>query len=377
MKRRSFLALTALGAATSAMPVRAQPIPTGRTGRKALVLIGGANRGAYEAGVIQALVDVQRVSDGQPLDFDLICGASIGALNGFMVATAQYATMRELWQGIVSSKNIFRLKPQFSDVQDKQSGVINRLMAAIGLALGITSNVKGVLDPEPLNALMEQYVSPAMPTHLPLYISTTNITHQVNQMFVRRATTALGNRKQQTNDALLADYPNAARTVTDDNLRKVLFASAAIPILFDPVKIARENDPTKFDEYLDGGVTQNLPIDIALRCADTLHIMLVTPVDIEIDEKYDSALDIGLGMFATMQERMLVYQVRLAYALHEADALPFTPYVVRPEKPLPGDGADFNDQASLSEMWQRGYVDMTKGWVSFVPPPKLRYDAPM
>jgi predicted acylesterase/phospholipase RssA len=377
VKRKSFVALAAVAAAMPPVAISAQPVRTARTGRKALVLVGGANRGAYEAGAIQALVEGQGLSDGQPLDFDLICGASIGALNGFMVATAQYSTMRELWQGIVSSRNVFRLKPQYADAQDPESGLIDRLMGALALAFGITKNAKGILDPAPVNALMNQYVNPATPSHIPLYISTTDITRQINRMFVRRANTDLGSQKQQIDDALLANYPGAARTATDDNLREVLFASAAIPILFDPIKIAREDDPNTFDEYVDGGVTQNLPIDIALRCADSLYITLLTPPGPESDETYKSALDIGLGMFETMQERMIVYQVRLAYALHAANALPFKPYVVRPVQPLPGEGADFNNQPALSYMWQRGYEDMARGWVAFVPEPHMQYDAPM
>jgi NTE family protein len=80
----------------------AQPGST-RIGRKALILSGGAERGAYQAGAIQALTEIQRVKDGEPLDFDLVCGASIGALNGFMVATAQYTALARMWRSVIAS----------------------------------------------------------------------------------------------------------------------------------------------------------------------------------------------------------------------------------------------------------------------------------
>ena len=137
-----------------------------------------------------------------------------------------------------------------------------------------------------------------------------------------------------------------------------------------PIWIPREHDPQRRDAYVDGGVTQNVPIDVALLCTDQLYVTLLSPPLSEADEIYDSALEIGLGMFTTMQERILAYQVRLAYLLGQTH-LPFTPYVIRPAHELPGHGGDFDNQAELEKMWQLGFADMARGWVSFVPPPDL------
>ncbi|MGC1380650.1 MAG: patatin-like phospholipase family protein [Candidatus Baltobacteraceae bacterium] len=371
MKRKSFVGLAASAAALPAVPARAQlPGISARRGRKALVLIGGANRGAYQAGAIQALTQIQGIADGQPLDFDMICGTSIGALNGYMVATGQYETLAKLWRGGIASRNVFRLKPEFDAIDDHTSGLLNRVVAAYRLSSGLVRNVTGVLDPAPLRAMLAEYVDPATPTLLPFYISATNITRRANQLFVRRATTPAGQAKQAVNDALIASSNENVRGVDDALLRDVLFASAAIPILLDPIWIPREHDPQKSDAYVDGGVTQNVPIDIAMICTDELYVTLLSPPYAEVDEEYDSALEIGLGMFATMQERILAYQVRLAYALSKTH-LPFTPYVIRPAHDLPGHGADFDNQADLEKMWQLGFQDMVRGWASFVPPPDL------
>lgn len=375
MKRKSFVGLTALAAALPAvrLPVRAADA-SGRSGRKALVLIGGANRGAYQAGAIAALVAMQGLSDGQPLDFDMVCGTSIGALNGFMVATAQYSTLQLIWRSVIASRDVFRLKPQFDAIEDHESGLIDRVVAAFRLSSGLVKNVTGVLDPQPLWDMFDKYVDPSAPTYLPLYISTTNMTRQENQLFVRKATAPSGLAKQTANDALLASYAANVRPVDDALLRRVLFASAAIPILFDPILIPREREPNVEDEYVDGGVTQNVPIDVALLCTDTLKVILVSPAHADVDETYASALEVGLGMFSTMQARILLYQVRLAYALSRTN-LPFTPYVLRPEHELPGRGSDFSNQADLEAMWQLGYKDMSQGWASFVPPVGLPYSA--
>lgn len=345
-----------------------------RTGRKALVLVGGANRGAYQAGAIQAMVEIQGLSDGQPLDFDMVCGTSIGALNGFMVATAQYRALMTIWRSVIASRNVFRLKPQFDAVDDPTSGLIDRAVAAFRLSSGLVKNVRGVLDSQPVWDMFDQYASPAAPTYIPLYVSTTNITRQENQLFVRRATAGGGPAKQAANDALLGSHAESVRNIDDALLDRALFASAAIPLLFDPVPIPRESNPEISDDYVDGGVTQNVPIDIAILCAQRLNVILVEPQHAEVNETYDSALEVGLGMFATMQTRILAYQVRLAYALSRTH-LPFSPYVIRPATELPGRASDFSNQVDLEKMWQLGYADMARGWVSFVPPEDLPYAA--
>ncbi|MHB8461421.1 MAG: patatin-like phospholipase family protein, partial [Vulcanimicrobiaceae bacterium] len=72
-----------------------------RRNRTALVLSGGGARGAYEAGIIEELARNGGVRDGQPLaPFKIICGTSIGALNGWFVATGQYTKLRNLWATI-------------------------------------------------------------------------------------------------------------------------------------------------------------------------------------------------------------------------------------------------------------------------------------
>jgi len=47
----------------------------------AMVLAGGAARGAYEVGVIRHVVDDVARTLGRDVPLDLLCGTSIGALN--------------------------------------------------------------------------------------------------------------------------------------------------------------------------------------------------------------------------------------------------------------------------------------------------------
>jgi predicted acylesterase/phospholipase RssA len=49
--------------------------------RRALIMAGGAAKVAFQAGVLQVLLDEARTPDGQPLDFELADGASGGVFN--------------------------------------------------------------------------------------------------------------------------------------------------------------------------------------------------------------------------------------------------------------------------------------------------------
>jgi len=366
MKRRSFIGASAGASLLSALPLEA-PAQTPRTGRKGLILIGGANRGAYEAGVIQALIESAGISDGQPLDFDLVSGTSIGALNAYLVATAQYTTLRELWLGGIASSNVFRLKPEFETIPDKYSGVLQRGTAAVRLGKGLISNLPGVLDPAPVRAMLDKYVKADAPVHIPLYISTTNLTRQRNQLFSRDATTSDGAQKQSINDQLLAPYSRLARPATDAILHDVLFATAFLPIVLDPIVIPHEDGSPGGDQYVDGGVTSNIPAGIAQICVENLYVVLLFPMQTP-DEAYANAVEVGLGVFNTMQWQTIVYQMRLMYEAATRD-LPFHPFIIRPQSDLPGKGGDFNDQASMTTMWNLGYADAQHGWQAFVPPP--------
>jgi predicted acylesterase/phospholipase RssA len=85
---------------------------------RTLVLSGGGARGAYEAGVVGALAVIGGLSDGSPLlTYEIVCGTSIGALNGWFVATGQYTKLRELWYGI-SGQNLMRAKRQYAALRD-------------------------------------------------------------------------------------------------------------------------------------------------------------------------------------------------------------------------------------------------------------------
>ena len=54
--------------------------------RLALVLAGGAARGAYEVGVVDHILREVARDTGRPVRFDILCGTSVGALNACGIA---------------------------------------------------------------------------------------------------------------------------------------------------------------------------------------------------------------------------------------------------------------------------------------------------
>lgn len=58
--------------------------------KRALVLAGGGSKGAYEAGFVCALKEMN-------IDYSIVAGTSIGALNGCLLAQGDYDKMMSLW----------------------------------------------------------------------------------------------------------------------------------------------------------------------------------------------------------------------------------------------------------------------------------------
>ncbi|MCG4722807.1 patatin-like phospholipase family protein, partial [Alistipes putredinis] len=58
-----------------------------------LCLAGGGAKGAFQAGVIYGLYE-------RGLDFDVISGTSIGAINGYYIYTKNVNKLKEMWINI-------------------------------------------------------------------------------------------------------------------------------------------------------------------------------------------------------------------------------------------------------------------------------------
>jgi len=389
LTRDGFLKISAVLGARAFAPIHAgptDPITTDHPNRvaRALVLSGGGARGAYEGGVIDYLAQAGAIQDGQPLaPYDFVCGTSIGALNGYMVATAQYNTLRNLWYTIASEQAV-RLKPQYAKIRDRDAGVGTRISQAVGLAFGLTSDVTGVIDGAHLRQFLAQHIDPGHAVVMPFAWTVTNLTRQGPEYFYVTPQEVSAELRERARTAIRETVgPNAVlRPATPDLLIDSLQASAAIPIAFDPV-ILPAADGSGPQQYCDGGVTENTPIGIARAAARNVDVIMMDPPYHPTPEQYRNAVEVGLGSFGTLQRVLLEANVRSAYfeslckrafmqLPHDANlgqlalklyASDF--YLIRPQSVLPVAVGGFDDANGIFNAYKLGFEDAKNGFIKY------------
>ena len=353
---------------------------------RALVLSGGGARGAYEAGIVGALAAIGGISDGSPLlPYKVVCGTSIGALNGWAVATGQYTKLRELWYG-VSGQNLMRAKPQYAALHDPESGLFNRVASVVTLT-GLATNQRALLQSEPVMDWISRNVDPTLPLLMPLVWAVTNLTLQRPEYFFIRPNREASVPEEVTQALRLTLGPHTVvREATPDLLHRAIFASAAIPLVFDPVRIP--NPDGTVNEYCDGGVASNSPVGIAHAFSKRADVVLLDP-PFEPDTDYADAVEVAFGVYGTMQRKIMESEMRNAYfqsagkrALARLtpqevgaatednpelakliEVIPATDLrYIRPAKELPVTVAGFNDQVGIGEAYRLGWVDMGEGF---------------
>jgi predicted acylesterase/phospholipase RssA len=392
MKRSKFLMSAG---AVSAAPLLAssamaaeepsiEPIP------RTLVLSGGGARGAYEAGFIGALAAAYNVPDGQALPgYGAVCGTSIGALNGWFVATGQYSKLKELWYGI-SGQHLIRLKPQYKALRDPESGLFNRVGSVVGL-VGLTDDQAGVLQSEPVLDWIERNIDPQAPLVMPFVFATTNLSQQRPEYFYMRPPSTNRDLPEQLIHALqLSLGPHTiVREATPELVHRTIFASAALPIVFDPVQLP-VGDGT-VNSYCDGGVASNSPVGIAHAISSAADVVLLDP-PFEPELHYADAIEIAYAVFGTMQRKILESEMRNAYfqslgkrALERVPAHALSTVVgddeilhhflhgvpatalryVRPAKVLEVSVVGFDDEVGIGKSYRTGWEDYARGFSDY------------
>ena len=89
--------------------------------KTALVLSGGAARGAYEMGVWQALTELG-------VQIDMVCGTSIGAMNAYIVALGSYEKARDMWLNM-KTEEVFDFDHALAEGGGSFTGIKDILMA--------------------------------------------------------------------------------------------------------------------------------------------------------------------------------------------------------------------------------------------------------
>jgi predicted acylesterase/phospholipase RssA len=383
--RRAALAMLAAVASIGAAPVAARTVgpptsPDTRLG-SILVLSGGGARGAYEAGVIEGLVQRGNVRDGEPIPgVDAVVGTSIGAINGWFVSTAQYTALRAAWQTI-STANIFRLKRRYAAMASPSSGVATRLMESLSLLVNLNRTMDGIFDAAPIKAWLRSNIDPERRPIVPLIFNASDIRNQRGSYFYlvdAPTTEAQGQPALRALESIsgIPAVAQAAQSVLHD----ALYASIALPLLFDPIELVVDGVPGLF---VDGGSSDNTAIDIARVLGPRVNAVLVDPPTTRYEPT--NAIAAALGSFNLLQRRVLEASLRNAYATTLVKrTLAGAPVdaaqrafldglydvelgILRPASELPGDLGDFQNQAKLQDAYDRGIADAAGGWSPYVP----------
>lgn len=225
---------------------------------RALVLSGGGARGAYEAGVLRYILEKIPDDLGHPVDLDIICGTSVGAINTAWLAAnlnePEYCGRRlwYLWRTLEFAEIV---RPAFREIgRILRQFVDSRLLDVLQPSSG-GSDRSSLLQTD----VFEDLVRDEIPFHNinrnlrrglleAVTVSTTDIISGRTTIF---AQTASGELPPWTRD------PRRVAVSGPLTAEKVL-ASAAIPILFPAVQIGSR-------WFCDGGLRQNTPLAPALR----------------------------------------------------------------------------------------------------------------
>jgi predicted acylesterase/phospholipase RssA len=350
MDRRGFLA--AAGAVT-AVPLPLSTAPPAGPARRALVLTGGGARGAYQAGAIQGLFD-------RGERFDLICGTSIGAVNGALVAQGDLVALGALW-GNIAELGLIRPIPTavpflraIGELRDQWRGVISRpvnVLTGLGDLFdhGRVFSRTGFLEPEPIASYLDAVLALER-VRTPFAWSTTNLTTARSEVFyldphAPEIAPSVRFRFHRLDAADAHDRALFAQTVR---------ASTSLPLAFPPVELTLRGS-TLTGDYVDGGVALNAPISVARQLGAT-EIVAIGVDPPRRPHRVGGLLDVIFGTFDANQTTLLFQQIE------DGSLPPLRAFgIVRPTDDPPVGVLDFDRQPELDAAFAQGRRDGRNG----------------
>jgi len=331
---------------------------------RALVLSGGGAAGAYQAGAVTALV--RRVS------YDIICGTSIGAINGAVVAQNKIDDLAHIWHTI-ASKRVIRYSPQ-----------VQRLFRLIGDVEAL-NNDPLFMRPADLIRLITRYLELGPPSQIfrqmgtaarepvidaigyamdfhalerSFIVTVTNVTRGTSECFYTFVGDHAGYERTFCAKRKGTSFPLDARTFFP-----AVLASSATPGAFEPVALDAGGERC---HYVDGGVANNTPIGLAIDAgASDITVVSMEPSEAENGARAPKTLaELALVSYDVFQDRMLKLDLKLAETVNQAilaDALRgkrvVSLHTVRPKKTLGLPILGFDDQQAIDAAFERGLRD--------------------
>jgi NTE family protein len=256
------IAAPASGAASALAPSSAAAPP--RRPRICLVLSGGGARGMAHIGVLKVLEELK-------VPIDCIAGSSMGAVVGGLYASGMSAAQIESTMRSIDWQEAFRDAPPRRDLNFRRKQDDRNFLVRLPLGLKHYHILlpKGFIQGEKLQETLRQLTLP---------FSNSTSFDQLPTPFRAVATDLV------SGDAVLLDQ---------GDLSIAMRASISAPGVFAPVDYQGRL-------LVDGGVAENLPIDVARRMKPDILIVSDVSFPLQPRERLDSALSISNQMLAIL-----------------------------------------------------------------------------
>jgi predicted acylesterase/phospholipase RssA len=253
----------------------------------AFAMSGGGSQGSFETGVLRFLYDDLKLRPA------ILCGSSVGSIiaaklaEGDDPATGRRAIdeMETLWRGLTSNDDMWLAEPWLEKLRSQanwaaelrgraaengtagsQARVVLRMLSEVVRhppetdgtldALRQAMRARSLLDMSPVRRLVEDNIDPER-------IAASGIMLRIGAVGLESGELRYitENGDVQTRDGDPLDQPRVALT-------EAILASASIPLVFPPTKL---ND----EHYVDGGVREILPLELAFNRLGAGHIFAV------------------------------------------------------------------------------------------------------
>ena len=265
--------------------------------KQAVVLSGGAANGAYEVGVLKALMTgASHTTNGQPLDPAVLSGTSIGAYTASLLVSylesadpeAAVAYLEHVWLEVIpradtmGHNQMYRFRGNPGDYLDPVHVARNPVGATLQFAsdlqyLAGDTIRRSMRFAKSAGGLFQRAIeSVDLSTFITREPFERLLTRTVNFETISRSRRVLIVAASNWRTGQTRLFSNRL-TAQDEIGLPAILASSAIPGFFPPVEI--DGEP-----YVDGGLTLNTPLEPALHAeqADTGHVIYVDPYLSEI-----------------------------------------------------------------------------------------------
>ncbi len=230
----------------------------------ALVLSGGAARGAYEVGVLKAfLPELQKVGG-----IKIICGTSVGSVNACFLASLAHLPPEKIIEGL--EHYWLTLKREHVFIENWAHAGLRSFLGSLRLG---QPDFQGLLDNSPLKRILEHEIDWEQLRK--------NISDELIYALTISATSVTSGRTVAFYES---HDPNCISVITRDSSTRFVpdkigpihpLASTAIPIFFKQEYLRfKDHNEEHGDWFCDGGLRQNTPLMPALTLgADALLII--------------------------------------------------------------------------------------------------------